>query len=414
MRDYDINSKEGNSIVPLFTTCGNILQQWITVVALLSLLAIGLTFEGRTFSADNRVLVDVERSVPMFNLTASNCANGPYIWVRGTHDEGIGATMRYNHLSYLLANALRAKMVINLVNLHTGSMGDISEQLGIDIDEACSENDLNRYRNNSHLQFLSVEDLLNLNDDTALKLCEAYKTGSVGTFIFTRLNLRHNSVVVFEQINLRHVQPGCIESCMYSDEMLVRYRYMRARRGVHRPSNENWISVHFRWGDVGSSLNHTLSRSKDVDYRTGGDLNSFLHALSLSQKKTVTGRLTKLFFFTEAEGEDSFAAVLKEFPNVTLHTDSTQWLQALDLMSLSGTLIGGRSSFFSLATNLCDDCVSISLPSNESFKFPEQRQASCSSALSSMSSRFWSRSISTTTRVLDRFKRILPRGLLVA
>ena len=188
-------------------------------------------------------------------------------------------------------------------------------------------------------------------------------------------------MVVFEQSNLGHVTPGCIESCMYSKEMLERYRHVRNRRGTRRPSHETWISVHFRWGDVGSNMNHSLSRPRDIDWRTGADLESFVHTVSQAEGIAVAmGRQTKLFFFTEASHgrEDDFSSVVKKFPNISFHTNSGQWLQALDLMSLSAILIGGRSAFFHAAKNLCDDCFTVSLPENVMQKFPEQKQRSCS------------------------------------
>lgn len=68
-----------------------------------------------------------------------------------------------------------------------------------------------------------------------------------------------------------------------------------------------------------------------------------------------------IHFFSEGRAAD-FAPLISRFPNVSLHLGS--WPNAsmttardLDLITLADVLIGGWSSFFTMAAHLCDKCV---------------------------------------------------------
>lgn len=80
---------------------------------------------------------------------------------------------------------------------------------------------------------------------------------------------------------------------------------------------------------------------------------------------------TVIHFFSEGE-PSTFVVFQDAFPSVSLHLNSTLWIDALDIMSQSNVLIGGISSFFVLGSHLCDNCkVIISKPSK---KFSVKKQ----------------------------------------
>lgn len=61
------------------------------VVIFLSSVSVWLLALNSTFSM-KYPLVEIQ-GLSKFSSTARNCTNGPYIWVRGVHAEGIGATL---------------------------------------------------------------------------------------------------------------------------------------------------------------------------------------------------------------------------------------------------------------------------------------------------------------------------------
>ena len=330
-------------------------------------LASGLTttvFRGdsaKTFRGEHR---DNHSALPR------NCSDGPYVWVQGVHVEGIGASFRFNRRALLLSNFLNAKVVLQLRNHHTYSLGVVSTELGFSLEPTCTEAHLSEIQTRGERSLQLASRLFELHDFSEVSMCEGVRLNLAAVYL-QKYKFTRETIIVVKQSDLHHGDDTRLEDCVYTEKIRENFWKRRQARGFIRPQHERWITAHFRWGDVGERLGHNLSEGS-VDMRTGGNLNQFLETLSLAQKvlSVSSGNsTTKIHFLSEGREED-FLTVRRVLPNTVLHLDHERWLEALDIMSQSSILIGGRSSFFSLGYHLCDRCFVVSLPGKDVSIFP--------------------------------------------
>ena len=137
--------------------------------------------------------------------------------------------------------------------------------------------------------------------------------------------------------------------------------------------------MHYRWGDI----SHVCA----ADFRTGATLQQYLetlkwvknllaHNIMVGEKMHKGSRAVRTFLFAEGQPEE-FVSAKEMFPDIDIWTDSDTWLETIDVMSQSQVVIGGRSSFFALGTNLNDGCFSVNVPDKLIQRFPHSRSSVC-------------------------------------
>ena len=317
------------------------------------------------------------------------CRLGPYVCVTGVHKEGIGATWGWYRRPILIAGALNAKVVVTMANLHTRKYGegDVGKLLGVDVSEDCSARDLEIARldgrRKSDMNYIAYSKLETLRNMSWTELCLAQH--SRDQELARTYNITRKSVIVIDESELGHSRPeACMMSCINNEALRKRYQKLRDKR-IRRPVNEAWIAVHFRWGDVGRKRNHTISRdgsSSTIDYRTGVPLIEFLQLADrianhreAQQMCRMTGK--KYVIHLMSEGEEQEFSVVRNFSKVRLHLNSSNWVEAMDILSLSDVNIGGRSSFFELGALRCDSCEVIQLPERKWQMLPQRFEEVC-------------------------------------
>ena len=323
------------------------------------------------------------------NFHDSTCRDGPYIWVQGEHGEGIGSSVRWHLRPFLMSNAVGAKLVVKLRNHHTPSGEE--RELGFPEAQDCNRTDMEAAYNDNKLHFRNATNLFEQRGFRPEDLCDAIRRDDTSWQRKT-LNLTSFSVIVFKPSDLGHKDINhCLDSCLYTEDVRARFRSFRNKRLLFRPTFEIWVTLHFRWGDAGSSAARPHSSGVDMiknpDSRTGGTLQNYVSLISriisnIAHFKDIrlsvnssdpTSPLLRLFMLSEGEPEE-FEIMKKAFPKVELHLDSEKWFETLSIMSLSNILIGGGSSFFALGTNLCDDCYVITLPHENVKRLPPTGQ----------------------------------------
>ena len=241
------------------------------------------------------------------------CHEGPYVWVRGVHIEGIGASIRYYRRAILLGNALGAKFIFHIRNHHACSVCDVQAQLGLEVTTSCTSEFLveELMKNSSHLTFRYATDLFPLEDFGEENLCAAYQHNLRDVY-FKKLDLNETTVIVVEQEDLGHTafsgMESCVESCAYTDTWRERFAAIRRKeRNRIRPPDQTWIGVHFRWGDVGDVLGHNISGG-NVDWRTGSSFENFISASLWARSAFVahspSRSETKVFIVSEGPQEE--------------------------------------------------------------------------------------------------------------
>ena len=101
-----------------------------------------------------------------------------------------------------------------------------------------------------------------------------------------------------------------------------------------KESNETWVSLHFRWGDV------RTSNTSRPNLRTGLGLGGFCKCMQTIEQLAPQA---SVFFF--AEGLKDLSECKDDLPNVQLFNESNEWKRDLDIMSQSQLLIGGSSRY---------------------------------------------------------------------
>ncbi len=205
-------------------------------------------------------------------------------------------------------------------------------------------------------------------------LCSAIARGSAPPSTDPLLKLaganRSNTVFRFHNYG-DHRFTGATD-CLYNPHFRSRYHAARASRllhfstaaGAERPTDELWLSVHYRSGDV--------EHSKEYVRQGRGDLAALAYYVRAAVRylktdpATLHGRTAGLrpvvHFFSEGKAH-AFKRFTDVLPDAVLHLgnkrgDTTK--HDIDLMTQSHVLIGGFSTFFQMAAHLCDACVVLS------------------------------------------------------
>ena len=284
------------------------------------------------------------------------CNNGPYVWDRSEHIEGMGATFRYRKRSIILADTLRGAWIGWLVNEHEGCgkkqtkctlpRVNHAKWFGLGADD-CNAAALAKYKelpDAGNLTFVNASQLYNTQAFTVSRMCEA-KTW-----------YKFNKNTVIEVDDADHTSVEDWNYCTFNERFRNRfYQVQTARYGrKFKSSNEIWISAHFRWGDV---------RTWDTEHPDGRMKGLGLLDLAKITKRWLNVVKTcsrgagaiRVFLFSEGAPKE-FNPFLTAVPNVELRVNES-WQDSVWTMSQSDVLIGGESAFFALGAFLCKKCT---------------------------------------------------------
>lgn len=173
----------------------------------------------------------------------------------------------------------------------------------------------------------------------------------------SKLKVQSTTVIVFdwEEIDQAH------NFIVFDDEFRKLFHHERCtRHNRMRQPDEYWVSIHFRWGDT------KTEDPNRPDMRTGLGFSDYCLCIRFILHRNPQ---VKIFLFAEGLQNKSLCEPLKS-NNVKVFTESNSWKRDIDIMSQSQLLIGGGSSFFVLAANLCEKCTAIH---NTDLKFDESK-----------------------------------------
>ena len=121
------------------------------------------------------------------------------------------------------------------------------------------------------------------------------------------------------------------------------------RQSPKKKSNEFWVSIHFRWGDVATN------NPDKPNFRSGLGFSDYCSCIGLITKMNSE---INVFLFAE---NFPYSELCEYIPSdkIKILNDSVLWKRDIDIMSQSQFLIGGASSFFALGAHLCETCTVI-------------------------------------------------------
>ena len=261
------------------------------------------------------------------------CNEGPYVWDKSQHLEGIGSTFQLRRPSLMAAHLMHGKWIGNLTNAHHEEDGDQSTYFGLSYLD-CDNTSLQTYEKLYPNHFVYAE-------NHTLPI-------SMSSYIST-IPVNNHTVLVYDWEHLDE-QHGYM---VFDEVFRKRFHKQRLlRQTLKRQPYDHWVTIHFRWGDTaGKELNHpNVSTSRSG--LTFWDYCRCIHLiLSLSKNSTI-------FLLAENFTRPDFCEVLNS-EHVHFLNDSISWKQHLDIMSQSQLLIGGKSGFFVLGSHLCENCTVI-------------------------------------------------------
>ena len=265
------------------------------------------------------------------------CNDGPYVWdiSTGVHDgrfKGIGSEFQWHKPSFIATHLVNGKWIGNLTSGHHRMDGDQSEYFGM-LYSHCDENSLRDYHF-THTPvahdfiFVPKEDMF----DYILKLPSSKITRkTVLIFDWEILDESHNFIVFDENFRNNF------------------HQRRQQRNNLKRPSDEYWISIHFRWGDV-------ATRNPDKpNFRSGLGYSDYCSCIGDMIKIKPQA---KIFLFAENFPYSESCSFLPS-NNIKVFNDSMSWKRDIDIMSQSQLLLGGSSSFYVLGSHLCENCSAI-------------------------------------------------------
>ena len=255
------------------------------------------------------------------------CDNGPYIWDRSEHLDGVGSTLQWRKQSFIASHIVNGKWIGDLINSHHIEEGDQSKYFGLtypDCDEASLKLNIKLFPS----RFIEIP---------RKNMLKHIPTISVNA----------RAVLVFKWGYMEEA----FNYMVFDASFRERFHKKRAlRTSPKRNINDYWVSIHFRWGDVQTNnINHPNIRSglKFSDYC------KCILEIQLLKPNAV------IFIFAEKfRRVNELCYGLN--PNRTYHfSDSQVWRRDIDIMSQSNLLLGGSSSFFMLGAHLCENCTVI-------------------------------------------------------
>ena len=211
------------------------------------------------------------------------------------------------------------------MNSHQKEEGDQSSYFGL-ASSHCDQSDLIMHEKKNPSNFIYVP-----------------KTSSSSSIrdIIKRNKVNNTTVFVFDWETVDEAHNFVVFDSLFRK----RFHDQRAlRQTPKRKPDEYWVSIHFRWGDVGTK---NLSQP---DQRTGLPFSDY--CLCIRYILHLNPGI-KIFMFAENFERVDLCRVLKS-TNVQFFNDSKSWKRDIDIMSQSHLLIGGTSSFFVLGAHLCE------------------------------------------------------------
>ena len=274
---------------------------------------------------------DLLQDLPPYLLP---CNKGPYVWdiSTGEHDgrlKGMGSEFQWHKPSFIASHLVNGKWIGNLTSGHDRRNGDQSEYFGM-LNSHCDENSLKNYHLThvpvSHeFIFVPKEDMF-----TYVPNLPSHKITRKTILIFDweTLDESHNFVVFDETFRNNF------------------HKQRQLRSSIKRPTNEYWVSIHFRWGDV-------ATRDPDLpNFRSGLGFSDYCTCIGNIMEITPNA---KIFLFAENFPYSESCSFLPS-KSIQFFNDSVSWKRDIDIMSQSQLLLGGSSSFFVLGSHLCQNC----------------------------------------------------------
>ena len=287
--------------------------------------------------------------LPYYGPYLLPCNNGPYIWDKSKHEtghkEGIGSTFQWTKPTFIATHILNGSWIGNLTNSHDEEGEEQSVYFGLYLSH-CDERSLEihefswiqqRFQLHTHDEnrmhthdFISVRkdiDFDSLNKE--LKNSTVINNTTVLVFDWERLDEKHNYAV-------------------FDAEFRKRFHLQRLKRQTpKREIYEQWVTIHFRWGDVATD------NPEHSNIRNGLEISGHCSCI---KKVLEIHPQAKVFFLAENFMHTNSCDVLNS-ERVHLSRESKSWQMAIDVMSQSQLLIGGDSSFFVLGAHLCERCI---------------------------------------------------------
>jgi hypothetical protein len=263
----------------------------------------------------------------------THCTNGPYVWDRSIHKEGIGSTFQHRKQSLILADAVRAPWIGTLVNAHDPPpRPNNCGWFGLCATD-CNDTMLQRYKkspSSSGLNFLNASTLYNQVAFRLDRLCSA--TPSVFKF-------GANTII---EVSEHHLHQDW-NYCTFNARFRARFYHaqLTTYNRIPRHQHEFWIAVHFRAGrGLASLANETVAYVKAVPS-------------------------ARVFLISEGL-QNEFEAFRAIVPTAEYMLGGS-WKDALWVISQSNVVIGGTSSFFVLGAHLCTQCTVLTSANNPKF-----------------------------------------------
>ena len=238
----------------------------------------------------------------------------------------MGSTFQWRKSSFIAAHLVNGKWIGTLMNEHRKDDGDQSSYFGLNCSD-CDQNSLKYYKrlqsqNHVYVPMENIFDYIPRIPITKL---------TVLIFEWEQLDQSHNFVV-------------------FDHAFRSRFHRQRLHRDTpQRRFDEYWVSIHFRWGDVGT-------RNENIPNERNG-LGFWNYCFIISEILSISPN-ARIYLFAELfTGPDVCKVLWSE--NVYFYSDSLEWKRDIDIMSQSQLLIGGSSSFFVLGAHLCENCTVI-------------------------------------------------------
>ena len=288
--------------------------------------------------------------VPLLLLSSKprkHCNNGPYLWDRSNHLEGIGSTFQHRKQSLILADVIKAPWIGRLINDHDAEPKPNNFRwFGLGATD-CNESMLQQYKQNHTMNFLDASKLYRDPAFHIYQMCSGSKKSVHG--------IDRDTIIEVKEHHLHEDWNYCVFDARFRRRFHdVQVHYYKQKP---RPETEFWISVHFRWGDV-----HT-SNVERPNVRAGIGLSQLARNTKEYFKENPKARV---FFFSEGEQHE-----FEDFRTIVPSTEwrlNGSWKDALWTMSQSNVLIGGTSSFFVLGAHLCNQCTVVTIESSPKFR----------------------------------------------
>ena len=280
------------------------------------------------------------------------CDKGPYVWDKFQHREGIGSQFQRRKPSLVASHLLRAKWIGNLTNAHVRDEGDQSFFFGLSYPE-CDYASLKIHQKHpDNLRFIYAP-----NDNKTFEYAPAVPLATrIENLVFeyvSSMSVTNSTVIVFNEEYIGQTMYDLVHNfAAFDKQFRARFEHQRLGRTTpKREANEYWISMHFRWGDV---------KTDDPDkpnYRNALGFSNY--CLCVKYILLLNPPRVKVFLFAEHFMSSLSHCSVLDDNRVRFLTQSDSWKTDIDIMSQSQLIIGGKSTFFVLGANLCNNCTVI-------------------------------------------------------